>query len=245
MRKSHDGAFESGAQEPMTHAATENMQEEIATWVRLSLGMRGESGATLARNVGMDPSSMSRALSNKRAFSMEEVAKIAHHLGSFPPAWNKIRRLVNGDNLLPLMGRVNSGVWRVKGPKMPKGFAPIRPIPTGRDDEDRQVSYSIEDGLYAGKMAIGYMATDQHRLIDNAMVIVEESMIADDPTNVELTRLTLRRAKVSEAGVQLVPLDNSLGLEPISMPSDCARVEALIHWVLVPVSEREISAMTP
>lgn len=219
----------------MGETTNENFQAEFSDWAKKELVSSGHSIRWLASKMGMDATSLNRRLNGRRGMDINEVAKIALSLRKVPPAWNRIRRLAHGGNLLPLMGRVNSGVWSKRGTGMPKGLAPIERVLT-EDDEEEQVSYFIETGKQAGQYAICNKNADLNMLGDNALVIVEESMLIGSPNPVDSVRLTLRKCKKISGGVELLPFRED-DLSPIRAPSERVHIEALVRWFLIPASE--------
>ena len=162
--------------------------------------------ADLARSLGIDRGSMSRAVNGKRKLTYAEVVKISQLLGIVPPSWNKLGIGGSDSRFLPLCGNIDATVWRVKGSVMTSHLSPIRPIDTGNDDRREQVCYFVKEGPYSGEYAVCVKVNEISDLDDDDIVIVEET-VSISSNSTELSRFILavvQRVGESETVVPLI-----------------------------------------
>jgi plasmid maintenance system antidote protein VapI len=181
----------------------------------------------LARSLGIDRGSMSRAVNGKRKLTYAEVVKISQLLGIVPPSWNKLGIGASDSRFLPLCGNIDATVWRVKGSVMTSYLSPIRPIDTGDDDRREQACYFVKEGPYSGEYAVCVKVNGIADLDDDDIVIVEET-VSISSNSTELSRFILAMVQRLGEGRVVIPLIETEEGSPAPSPIVNFEVKGLV-----------------
>lgn len=116
--------------------------------IRKHMKERGYTQADLANLLGIDPTAVSKRLTNKRPFKYDEILKIEAWLGQ--PSSARIEGAAV--RMLPIIGQVAAGAWR-EAVEQPLGHMPVRaatasPNAIVLEVQGDSMDLEIEDGGY-------------------------------------------------------------------------------------------------
>lgn len=143
---------------PATDTCKNVIMDKFQKWVRTGLQQPGKTAKGLASFLGVAPARITEITKGERKVKATEIAKIAVYL-ELPAPSDQISYTAVSAGRVPIMGRIEDGVWRERLNNETQEFASLPYVLDERFPTDSQVAYVIETsapdaGLIAGDYVI-------------------------------------------------------------------------------------------
>lgn len=161
---------------PATDTCKNVTMDKFQKWVRSGLQQPGKTAKGLAAALGVAPARVTEITKGDRKVKATEITRIALYL-ELPPPSDQISYTSVSVGQVPVMGRIEDGVWRERIKNDTQDYAALPHVIDERFPPDSQIAYVIETpapeaGLIAGDYVIAAPYSAAHLKANRRCMVV-------------------------------------------------------------------------